>query len=263
MSSQGFLPARQDARGNEGNADGNGIRGPQRDAWDRPIVQPKEKVADPNVDDASIDDEAIDNLWSDIKKKPADNQQQPPNNQQQQPQNQQQQVDPKVQLQNYLKDNGLGEFVVSDAVKAEIKEGNFDNFNAQVLGLVQQAHVKALSGSQTLIKAEVAKAVRAAVDESKGFIAGKEAVSALNTALPFTKDPAIGPIAQTVMQRLLDRGATQEEAIKGVKLWSKKFVDLADPDRQVNGNRGGNFRGAPSNEVDTNWVSLLSPSSER
>lgn len=248
-----------------------GIKGPQRDIYNNVIREeqqqnthrliddpknPGQKIRDPNDD--TIDDGDIEDIWQNIRSNNKTD-----TTQQQQQQQQTVKTDPAEQLKQYLKEQGLGEFVISEDTKKQLQEGNFDAFNNQVLGLVQQAHVKALSGAQTLIKSEVAKAVKAAVDESKGYISGQEALRALNTALPFTKDKAVGPVAQSVMQRFIDRGASQEEAIKGTGLFFKRVAKLADLDGQVNPSRNQNYRGGnvEQDEGSMNWIDLLSPSS--
>lgn len=258
----GFVP--NPAGGNPGgNTDqGTGIKSSQNlDAWGNPIkaAAPAPKPGDGTGNDAVIDDKDIDNIWSDVKTKKVVDDQDPNKNQtivKQEP------PDPKKQLQSYLDEQGLGSFVLSDATKQEIAEGKFEGLQGQVLGLVQQAHTKALSGAQTLIRSEVAKAVKEAGETTRSYIAGKEMVEALHTALPFTKDPAIGPVAQSVMQKALDRGASKEQAVEVVKRWSAKFVNLADPDRQVNGNRNGSFRGGSQQEGTGDWVSILSGKSQ-
>lgn len=255
MSGQGFR-----SQLNSSTAD-TGIKGPQRDAWNQPIKEPAQRTAgntgDPDPNDDTINDKDIDNIWSDIKKKIDPNAPDPTKIVA--PVEPAKVVSPSDQLKNYLNEAGLGEFTLSDTDKEKIAAGDFADFNSKILGLIQTAHVKALSGAQTLVKAEVAKAVADLKNDTRSFVSGKEALEALNRALPFTKDPAIGPIAQTVMQRFLERGASTEDAIKGVQMWAKKFVSLADPGRQVNSNRNGNFQGSPDqNEETANWMDILS-----
>lgn len=252
----GFVP-NSDRATQHGNTQGDpGIKSSQNlDAWGQPIREApvKKKIEGEEGNDAVIDDEDIDNIWSDVKtKKKVEDQAPPVDNKQQQ------QIDPKKQLQDYMDSQGLGKFELSDATKAEIAEGKFEGLQGQVLGLVQQAHAKALSGASALIDAKVAKAVEEAGNKTKSYIAGKDMVEALHRALPFTKDPAIGPVAQSVMQKFLDRNASMEQAIEGVKRWSAKFVNLADPGRQVNPNRNGSFRDGSENENGTgNWLTIL------
>lgn len=284
MSDIGDGPAGFNSNRVSGNSTrvAGGQTGPVRDAWNNPIkeLEPARQNTNTNNNnnnnntaggnDDGIDAGDIDTIWSDIKAGKSDTNNNNSNNNNNNGNNNNGNndktvVDPKVQLQNYLKEAGLGELTFSDAEKAELAEGKFENFNNKVLGLIQNAHVKALSGAQTLIKDSVAKAVKDAMDGTKGYIAGQENVKALHAALPFTKDAAIGPVAQTVMQKFLDRGLSTEDAIEGVKRWSKKFVNLADPDRQVNGNRNSNYRGSGGNEGnnDADWISILSPTQGR
>jgi type II secretory pathway component PulJ len=130
--------------------------------------------------------------------------------------------------------------------------------------MTQQAHMKALQSVNTLMEARIAAAVDVAVNKTKGLMAGDKIVDALHTALPFTKDKSIGPVAQTVMQRFIDRGLSTEDSIKGVKKWFDKAITLADPNyKKPNTNLNGGYRGTPSeNTSETNWLDLLSPNNK-
>lgn len=268
MSFEGFSNSRSDQRPASSGAVDAGVKGPQRDAWNQviePVQQRQQQQTDPNNPDAGanddgINDKDIDSIWADVKKegsKPADSQ--VPNNQQQQ----QQPVTktPEVQMREYLDSVGLQPIEITDADKEKMQAGDFSGFLGNVNQKISQAHIKAISGSKQLMEAMIGDAVKKAVGDSKDYVEGRASLDALHTALPFTRNPAIGPVAQTVMQRFLNKGATREEAIKGVKKWSETFVKAFDPnyvDVSPNRNRNGNFSSVNNSEGgDADWVSVL------
>lgn len=263
MSFEGFTHNRSDQRP-AGDGTTNGVKPQARDAWNQPIDEPITKpVAKPGeevTNDDGINDDAIDSIWKDVKKegsKPNDGVVTPPAPAVAA-------KEPAVQMREYLDSVGLQPIVITDADKEKFAAGDFTDFVANVNQKIQQAHVKAISGSKTLMESMVNDAVTKAVGESKNYVEGRASLEALHTALPFTKNPAIGPVAQTVMQRFMDKGATREQALEGVKRWSKTFVQAFDPNYQEtnpNKNRNGNFSGSVNNEGnngDADWISVLS-----
>lgn len=265
MSGFGFSGNGPAANGQPRHNDGFSTQnnGPRRDAWNNPIRDepaPKEKLdADgkPIKDtNASIDDDTIGSIWKEVVDENSgkkDLTQTPPVGDK---------PDPKKQLDDYLASQGLDPIVLSDVDKEELKNGNFDNLMLKLSGKIQQAHVKGLSSSQTMIEAAVTKAVEKAVGQSRADASGRENLNALHSALPFTKDPAIGPVAQTVMQKFLDRKMSTEDAIKGVK----KFFDHTAgkvTGSEVNRNRSGNYQSARDTNSDgegrESWLDILSP----
>lgn len=233
-----------------------------RDAWNNPVEKPPEKKVGDNNDDANntvVNDQMVDDIWKDIKAKEKDGDQNQNNNNNNN-NNDTKPLSPTEALKKYLDDNGLGQFELSETDKTAIAGGDFSSLTNKTLQLVQQAHTKALSGASTLIKSEVARALEESRNNTKQILQGTEAVKALNAAIPATKNPAIGPVAQTVMQRFLDRNCTQEQAIEGTKQWFKLTAkEMGYTPNDVNSNRNGNFRGGQHDEGSgaQDWISVL------
>lgn len=236
-----------------------------RDAWNQPIKKADDTTAkfDPATGkplnnaapNGGVDDQMVDDIWKDITKAPDLNK----------PQEIIIKQEPVVktgaeQLKDYLVQNGLGEFTLSEAEKAELQGGNFDSITAKMHELAVNAHTKALSGAQTIIKSEVDKLRDELKKDNRAVLEGDKALAALHSAVPATKHPAIGPIAQTIYQRLTDRGASQEQAIEGVKKWFALTGKEMGFNTEVNGNRNGSFRGGQSEGSDktANWLDILS-----
>lgn len=243
------------------NADANAVMQPQKDPWGRPIKQvdtTQNKAPPANKDDqvdndGGVNDDDIDNIWNDIKKKKEDDNNNPP------PNTQVQQEDPNKQISDYLQSVGLDPISLTDQDKEELKEGNFDNFIAKINEKTRNAHLKAMSGSKKMIDAAVADAVKQAMDGANDTFAGRMNLQALHTALPFTKEKAIGPVAQTVMQRMINRGASTEDAIEGVRRFFAKTSELYT-NSMVNKNRNTGFSSSRPNSAENGeggWLDIL------
>lgn len=213
---------------------------------------------DPN---SSNDDALLDNIWSDVQKEtppvdntnPAGNPPAPAAPAQ---------VDPNVQVANYLKEKGLEQITLTEAQKEGLKTGDptvMQDLLSQLNGKIVKAHVEAMRGSQTMIQTAVKDAVAEAMKNTTGYVEGKEMREAMQAALPFTKNPNIGPVAETIMKRMMDRGANQEQALKGVDKWFRTTMMEIDPSFAPNKNTGDGFRKAykPSGNSDTDWLKAL------
>lgn len=251
-----------------------------RDAWNRPVQSNnRNDTRDNSIQTGNTDnrnnnnqgsgnnndtsnDVNVDDIWKDIKKENSTGDVRNENTQQTTaPDNRK----PEEKLKDYLDSVGIKPVVLDDRDKEDLKNGEFGGVLGRINDQVAQSHIKALQSMNTVVEAKVAAAVDAAVGKSKAAFEGDKALSALNTAHPWTKDPVIGPIAQTIMQQFINRGATQDQAVTGVG----KYFDRVDEKRginKINSNRNGNFRGpADQSETsgDVDWVDLLTPKSSR
>lgn len=242
---------------------------PKKDAWGNPLPEDNngsrqrvndrsgDNPNDKNLNNDGIDDADIDTIWEAVKKKTTTDDDTNNNNNN----NNNNQPDPKKQLEDYMTSIGLEPLALSDAEKEEMKNGEFGNVLAKMNDKIRNAHLKAMSGSKTMIDAAVAQAMRDAKSEANSTFQGQMNLTALHSALPFTKDKAIGPVAQTVMQKFLDRGLTTEDAIDGVRRWFAKTSQAFEM-TNVNKNRNGNFSGARPNSTDNDapeggWLKIL------
>jgi hypothetical protein len=121
------------------------------------------------------------------------------------------------------------------------------------------SHINSLKGADTMIQSAVANAIKTAKSETQSEILGEMNKKALESKLPWTKDPAIGPMAQAVMQRFLGKGLSTEDAIKNVE----RYYDYQDSKRGrgVNTNRSGGFNDTgekPFQAPEGGWLKILS-----
>lgn len=253
------------------NTTGPGVRDP----WNNPIKSDaggnsgnggsgdNKTNTDVDKNKTGVDDDMIDNIWSAHKKQNDTNDQNNNNNNNQNNNNNNnQQTDTRTQDQkmtDYLKNNGLDPVQIDDQMKAQLESGDFsglvNSFNSRIVN----AHIKALSGSQTMIEAAVAKKAKELTDASTAQRLGEQNRSAMHEALPFTKDSAISPVAQSVMQRFLDRDMSQADAIEGTKKYFARLSDKMNNDG-TNKNRNTNFssqRNSGNSDGNSNWLDVL------
>lgn len=205
-----------------------------------------------------INDEDVDAIWKDVKKEtttPA------PTNVQ--PTTVVAAKEPAEQVKDYMKSVGLEPVALTGADIELLKSGDpdgvariFGNINQQI----QKAHIESVKAAQTLVTNMMPKMVEEAVAKSKGFVEGKELRGLLQAKFEWAKDSALGPVAETLMQRFLDKGASRDEALQGVDKWAQKFVRAYDPTFTPNTDGGGNFKqrtpSRPGGE-DLDWMSAL------
>lgn len=169
--------------------------------------------------------------------------------------------DPDKQVSDFLTKQGLGKFEMSEQDMEGFKSGDpaiiqatMDKLNSRI----QNGFIKALSNTNTLITKQVEKAVKDAVGESKKLIIDDKARTALFTAMPWAKDPAIAPVAETVMRKFMEKpGATIEQAAKLTVQYYRHVAKQMDPEWEPNTNTGGNFRRTPSHPGDMDFLSML------
>lgn len=255
----------QPSQNNGGNANFDTTTGPgNRDAWNRPIKQDNKggnkdgdnnDNSDPN--NGGIDDELIQNIFDKIENKDNSNNG-GGNNNNNGGNNNNVVIDENAQLQKYLKDNGLGGITFGDAEKEAASNGDFGPLMNKVNEYVVNSHMKALSGSQTMIQKAVREAVAEATSRSTANMMGHKNLDAMHEALPFTKEKHIAPVAASILQKALDRGLPTEKAVGVVEAY---FNDIASRTggNNVNSNRNSNFNSNNKGDKKQNWIDILSP----
>jgi hypothetical protein len=250
------------------------------DAWGHPVRQQQSQDGnnnngDPNdpknkkglANNGSVDDSDIDSIWKKVQSgddgtnNNGDNNQTGNNNNNNN--NNPTQLTPEEQLQKYLKDQGLDPIVLTDDDKEKIAAGDLTGLISQLNDKIVRAHTKAITSSGQLMDEKITAAVDKALKETRNYVDTKDNLDALHEAIPYSRDGAIGPVMQTVMQRLLDRGANRAEAIKGTKMWADHFFKKANPDfdpANVGNNNSGTGNTRNGQKVETNWLDVLGAS---
>lgn len=225
--------------------------------------------SDPNIDPNTKDNsgtnqDLIATIWDEKKEDPAS----PggvPKKDDVQPQNQTvQKTDEQLraEVSTFLGSVGLGELTLSaaDVEKLSSGENTHQEFANIINNRIQQGFLQAVQSSQRLMAAELDKRlpemVEQAFNKSKGFFEGNNLRSILHKELPFTTDPSIGPVAETVMRQFLVKGATKEKAIEHTREYFDRVRKAMDPNYvPVNRNSRTTFRGDP--RVAVSFVDVL------
>lgn len=154
---------------------------------------------------------------------------------------------------------------ISPEMQQAFQQGDFRGLQEVLAGMQRQMFGAALQVAKQLATVEAQKAQAAAVDSAKAYMGGNDARRALNEALPYTRDPALGPVAESVMSRALETGANQETAIKMVAAYFNSIGDRVKMPAPVAQNYGGmsmQYPGSPAfqgpqSERDVDWMALL------
>lgn len=264
MSDMGMPQGTMSSAGNA-NFDSGGM-GQGKDPWGRPIKQNNsggdggDGNKDPkNDNNGGIDDDLVANIFEKIENKGNNDNQNNGNNGQQGPVNQGNSGDDaKARLDTYLKDNGLGGINISDAEKEAATNGDFGPLMANINNYVVNSHMKALSGSQTMIQKAVEDAVAKVTEKANANYQGNKNLDIMREKLPYTKEKHIAPVAATLLQRALDRGLPAEKAVEVVDMY---FNDISSRvgGGKVNTNRNQGFGSNFNSDKKMNWVDILSP----
>lgn len=113
---------------------------------------------------------------------------------------------------------------VSDEVKQQIGEGNFEGLGAMMNKVGQEAVLqgvvmaaKMMNTNQEQMKAEITRQVR-------GHQSTSEATNAMRAAMPFTEKPEISPIAEGIMAQALRK--ENGDIGKAVGLTKRFFTEM-------------------------------------
>lgn len=206
----------------------------------------------------SNDGPSIDTIWQSTTQQDNSQQNNQQNNQQQN--NNANAQTPEEQIQSYLKQQGLEPITLSEADQEALRAGNFEGVMSRINNNITTAHISAVKAANQLIKAEVAKAVKAATTESRNYIDGLDVRKALQ-ADPDLKsiaaDPIFGPNVEAIFSQFLGKpNSNRELALKATKKYFQTMLQKFDPNAQVNNNRGGNYR-TPQNSGDIDFLAML------
>lgn len=166
------------------------------------------------------------------------------------------------EISAHLNQVGLGEFSITPEMSQKIQEGDFTSLTAAVNTRIQQSYMQAIQSSQKLftsmLEQQLPKAVEEAVGKSKSFFEGDRLRSVMHKELPFTADPSIGPVAETVFRQFLTKGSSKDKALQLTKEYFDRVRQAMDPE-YVPSNTGTKttFRGNPRQGGEMGWLDVL------
>ena len=191
--------------------------------------------------------------------------------QQQQQQQQLQQpvkepVDSNKVFNEYIEKLELTKTVDLAEISEELNQGKTEGLGNALKTVAAQTYRQAMVDMSKIIDQKVKAGVAAAVQQSNNAVQGNMAVTQMNTALSFTKNPAIAPVAGAVLSQLIKKGKSVDDAVDGVRAFfqntskiSAKELGLQNPPRGRPGNQPFNGTGElgddDENEID--WLETM------
>lgn len=204
-----------------------------------------------------------------------------PNNQQQQqqsPPNPQppQPVDKKAIVMNALKERGLGEGLDLKALMTAFRDNDEEAFVQHMVALQQNTAMAAVSLADTLIHSNLKTASSRTVDEVTKSTKRNLALAEMHKAFPFTKEKAVAPVAEQVLDAYLQKGLEVPEVMEQMGEYYREFAgasaehfgfELVDPKagnpnsrRYSDPNAGNqNYNNENNNQSDDeeDWTGVL------
>lgn len=169
-------------------------------------------------------------------------------------------VDPNKQVEDYLNSLGL-DLDMSDDIMEAARNGDFAGMKDAIGASNKKLYKQFLKDSGRMMDATVSRAVEAAVTKALGTVNTSSLVKRMNADLPFTKDPNVAPIAQSVLGRMMKHyNGDEEKAISNTKAFFKKMQGLTANDLggDAPGGRPGNRRYGNNGGNEADWLSVLS-----
>jgi hypothetical protein len=189
---------------------------------------------------------------------------QQPTNQgtQQQPQQQPQEhnafLDAHIAQMNLT--NGLNFDAMAQGGDPEVIKTTFNSF-------AKNAYLGIMRDVNAVMEQRINDAVTKAVEKSTGTVQSWQAVERMQSALPFTSDPNIAPVANSVLQKFLGKGQPLELAIKNTGEYFRNMssrIGGGAPEGNSqrpgsNPNRGyvSNQQGNSPTKRDEDWMGFL------
>lgn len=136
-----------------------------------------------------------------------------------------------------------------------------DVVRAIARGAAEDAYRHGMIDNQNVLKNKLDAAVEQAVTRSDGSRRASEVVNMMNTALPFTKDPDIKPVADALLSQQIKNGKSPEDSIKIITAFFKRTSGLTARSLEDNGPPGnGGFsgrRGGGESVENADWFAAL------
>ncbi len=150
-------------------------------------------------------------------------------------------------------------------ISEELNQGNTEGLGTALKAVAAQTYRQAMVDMSKVIDQKVTAGVKAAVQQSSSAVQGNMAVTQMNTALAFTKNPAIAPVAGAVLSQLIKKGKTVDDAVEGVRKFfqntskiSAKELGLQHAPNQRPGNQSFNGAGdLGDDDEEIDWLETM------
>lgn len=111
-----------------------------------------------------------------------------------------------------------------DKITNDLNSGSTESLATAFSSLAKNIYTQALVNTNKIVDQKIEQAVTKAIKQSKNEFGSDFATQQMNTQLPFTNKPSIAPIAKQVLEQLIKKGKSTNEAVEGVKQY---FQDTA------------------------------------
>lgn len=216
--------------------------------------QQQDKNNAPNNDDNMAD------LWQD----PVDETKKP--QQTQQSQNiQQQQVDSGAVFDKHIAGLKLTDGIDLTEISNDLNQGNTGSLEKVFEKLTANVYRQSMMDASRIIDKKVQEGVDKAIQQSTNAVHGNMAVDRMQAAMPFTKDPAISPVASAVLSQLIKKGKSVEDAVIGVrkffqntaKISAKELGIKRPPSARPGGQQFNNNSVDDDDDTEIDWMDTL------
>lgn len=147
---------------------------------------------------------------------------------------------------------------------ASVEPGDHEGMQKLFQQGLANVYQAAMLDANRLVQASVEKAVEAAVSKSGENVNMTMAVKEMHSAMPWTSDPDVGPVAKAVLSRNLNKGLPLSQALENTRNYFKKVGGLVNGTQNGNNNNRSNFSAHnQQNGESTDFLSLFgSPAEE-
>lgn len=182
-------------------------------------------------------------------------------------------IDPQEALKSHIESLNLSDGIDLTKIQEDIQAGNNDSLTAAFSSIAENTYKASMMSMNKIMDAKIATVKTEAAQEASATMNAASAVREMNTALPFTSDPDIAPVAKAALNQFMQNGADLPTAIQAVtkffKATAEKINSNGTPPTNLNGNnfnQSQTFDSSNNNNNNSNstpsdhdeWVNLLS-----
>ena len=214
-----------------------------------------------NENNGGDNSQSFDNMWD------TDTSQQGNQQQQNQQQSQSQQAAPSAEEVFNSHVQGLGFGAEANDLMAAMESRDPEAVGKAVAGMQASTYRAAMVDVNKLVNQRVDAAMEANTQNTHNTIEANSVIAQMESALPWTRQPAYAPMAKAVVNQMLQKeGMTPEKAIAETAKYFQQFANDANTGQQApNGKPTGNFQNQNGNNSQNNnaeddtvdWIDFL------
>lgn len=180
--------------------------------------------------------------------------------------------DANTAFMKFCRDQGMFEDLDLGGFVAAVREGDAEKASEFFMNSMISTARVAMAGADRLATAKMTKAMEESVTRATAVTHTNLAVQEMNNRLGFTRDPAIAPVAEQVLNGFLARGDNADTALDNVEKYFKEFAltagsqfGMAPPNNDLRpGQRGFNDSRMQQNDntddgqpKEMDWLDVL------